>query len=103
MKKVTKHVFETSDGKAFDVKAEAEKHECYIALEKFFEAHLSYDDEDGPGQADTASAVVDNLDAFAEIIRPLIRKPRAAKAEAQADDYEAAMDGAAKPAKSKAA
>ena len=95
MKKITKHVFETSDGKAFDVKADAEKHEAGLGLEQFFgdvcptlESYL------------IAEGILDNLDAFAEIIRPLIRKPRKAKAEAQADSYQAAM---AKPAKGKAA
>jgi hypothetical protein len=82
MKKITKHVYETSDGKAFDIKADAEKHEGYLSLGKFFEEF---------GDAAPAQVIMLELNAFAEIIRPLIRKPRAAKAEAQADDYEAQM------------
>lgn len=84
MKKVTKHVYETSDGKPFDIKVDAEKHEAGLSFAAFFGG----DQHNGP---EIAKSIMADLDAFAEIIRPLIRKPRAAKAEAQADDYEAEM------------
>lgn len=83
MKKITKHVYETSDGKPFDIKADAEKHEAGLELAAFFDSKVE--------GIEVAGQILDNLDAFAEIIRPLIRKPRGARAEAQADDYEAEM------------
>lgn len=96
MKKITKHVFETSDGQAFDVKADAERHEVELNLAAFF----GNSETSGESIAET---ILDNLDAFAEIIRPLIRKPRKAKAEAQADDYEAAMAEAKTPSRGRSA
>jgi hypothetical protein len=93
MRKVTKHVWESDDGQAFDTKAEAEKHDARMALDKFFQP-LGEDAEidDYPL---ISTHILADLDRFAEIIRPLIRRPRAAKAEAQADDYEAQMGQAA--------
>lgn len=91
MRKVTKHVFETSDGTAFDIKVDAEKHEARLSLaEPFDGSGIDWDDDFSQGEI-AASAIIDNLDRFAEIIRPLIRKPRKAKDEAKADEYEAAM------------
>jgi hypothetical protein len=97
IRKVTKHVFETSAGKPFDDKASAAKHQARLDLAEFFNVPAL---DGGEGVADQ---IIDNLDAFAEIIRPLIKKPRGkASGEAQADDYEAAI-AEAKPAKGKAA
>ena len=98
MKKVTKHIFETSDGKPFDIKADAEKHEAGLSLAAFFG-----DDAPDIDGHEVAAHIIDDLDRFAEIIRPLIRKPRAAKAEAQADDYEAQMAEAKTPSRGKSA
>ena len=96
MRKVTKHVYETSDGKPFDIKADAEKHEAKLSLVKFFEDFGNDPSEEVT--TTTAAAIIDNLDRFAEIIRPLIRKPRAAKATPE--EYEALL---AEPRKGKAA
>jgi hypothetical protein len=93
MKRVTKHVYETSDGKPFDIKADAEKHEARLKIAEFFSGAEAEGDFSLGENA--ASHIIDNLDDFAEIIRPLIRKPRAAKAEAKADEYEAKMKGKA--------
>ena len=93
MRKVTKHVFETSDGKAFDIKAEAERHQARLDLAGLFEA--SEFDGDSTFGENAASAIIDHLDHFAAVLRPLLRKPRAANAEATADDYEAQMGRAA--------
>lgn len=90
MRKVTKHVYETSDGKAFDIKEDAIRHESGLTLADFLDEHFPASADCSPGTA-MAEVILDNLDDFAKIIRPLIRKPRTAKAEAQADEYEAAM------------
>ena len=81
------------DGKIYYSKAEAEGAQARLNLAEFFGGP----DHNGP---EVAKSIFDNLDAFAEIIRPLIRKPRTAKAEVQADEYEAAIAG---PKKGKAA
>jgi hypothetical protein len=94
MKKITKHVFVTSDGKPFDIKVDAEKHEAGLDLVQFFLGTKHFHGLEQEAK-DAVSAILDNLDDFAEIIRPLIRKPRGARAEAQADDYEAEMKGRA--------
>ena len=89
MRKVTKHVYETTAGKPFDIKEDAEKHQARLDLAGLFEA--SEFDGDFTFGENAASAVFDHFDKFAEVLRPLLRKPRAAKAEATADEYEAQM------------
>lgn len=75
MKRVTKYVFETSDGKAFDIREEAERHESELSLAAFFSEDAELGDE-----TLITGHIIDNLDRFAEIIRPMIRKPRGSKA-----------------------
>lgn len=90
IRKVTKHVFETSDGKPFDVKGKAQAHQARLDIAELLDS-AEYDGDFSFGE-NAASAIIDSLGAFAEIIRPLIRKPRGkAAAEVQADEYEAAL------------
>ena len=96
MRKVTKHVFVTSDDKTFDIKEDAERHQARLDLAALFEA--SEFDGDFTFGENAASAIIDHLDHFAVVLRPLLRKPRDAKATPEA--YEAMLG---EPKKGKAA
>lgn len=68
-------VYTASDGKVFDSKAEAEKHQARLSLANWFKA-----DVDDATANNLVRSITDDLDGFREVIAPLIRKPRSPKA-----------------------
>lgn len=69
-------VYTTSDGKAFDNKDKAMKHQAEINLRGFF---LSSVDGNEATAALVAQSILDDLDGFREVLGPLVRKPRGSK------------------------
>ena len=68
---IRKTIYQTSDGAVFDSADDAERYERKLALEEFFTGK-GMDVAADP----VATAILDNLDAFGDIIRPMIKQRR---------------------------
>jgi uncharacterized protein (DUF1778 family) len=95
IKRIVKAQYETSDGKVFEDKGEASKHQTMLdrrsKIEALIKAQLEYISSDADGYADyIAQFILDNADALREIL------PKRAKSivlnEQESEKLEAALE-----------